>query len=169
MSRKVAGCGMLIALAMVFSYVEVLIPINFGIPGMKLGAANLVIVIGLYLLKPQEVLMISMIRIFLMGYMFGNGVSLLYSFAGGILSFLLMAVIRKMKGFSIVGVSIIGGVSHNIGQLLAATWIIRNLNLFYYLPALLAAGTATGALIGILSGKILHVVEREARKSVVRE
>ena len=104
MSRKVAGCGMLIALAMVFSYVEVLIPINFGIPGMKLGAANLVIVIGLYLLKPQEVLMISMIRIFLMGYMFGNGVSLLYSFAGGILSFLLMAVIRKMKGFSVVGV-----------------------------------------------------------------
>lgn len=169
MSRKVAGCGMLIALAMVFSYVEVLIPINFGIPGMKLGAANLVIVIGLYLLKPQEVLMISMIRIFLMGYMFGNGVSLLYSFAGGILSFLLMAVIRKMKGFSVVGVSIIGGVSHNIGQLLAAAWIIRNRNLFYYLLALLAAGTATGALIGILSGKILHVVEREARKSVVRE
>lgn len=169
MSRKVAGCGMLIALAMVFSYVEVLIPINFGIPGMKLGAANLVIVIGLYLLKPQEVLMISMIRIFLMGYMFGNGVSLLYSFAGGILSFLLMAAIRKMKGFSVVGVSIIGGVSHNIGQLLAAAWIIRNLNLFYYLPALLAAGTATGTLIGILSGKILHVVEREARKSVVRE
>lgn len=169
MSRKVAGCGMLIALAMVFSYVEVLIPINFGIPGMKLGAANLVIVIGLYLLKPQEVLMISMIRIFLMGYMFGNGVSLLYSFAGGIVSFLLMAVIRKMKGFSVVGVSIIGGVSHNIGQLLAAAWIIRNRNLFYYLPALLAAGTATGALIGILSGKILHVVEREARKSVVRE
>ncbi len=169
MSRKVAGCGMLIALAMVFSYVEVLIPINFGIPGMKLGAANLVIVIGLYLLKPQEVLMISMIRIFLMGYMFGNGVSLLYSFAGGILSFLLMEVIRKMKGFSVVGVSIIGGVSHNIGQLLAAAWIIRNRNLFYYLPALLAAGTATGALIGILSGKILHVVEREARKSVVRE
>ena len=169
MSRKVAGCGMLIALAMVFSYVEVLIPINFGIPGMKLGAANLVIVIGLYLLKPQEVLMISMIRIFLMGYMFGNGVSLLYSFAGGILSFLLMAVIRKMKGFSVVVVSIIGGVSHNIGQLLAAAWIIRNRNLFYYLPALLAAGTATGALIGILSGKILHVVEREARKSVVRE
>ena len=169
MSRKVAGCGMLIALAMVFSYVEVLIPINFGIPGMKLGAANLVIVIGLYLLKPQEVLMISMIRIFLMGYMFGNGVSLLYSFAGGILSFLLMGGIRKMKGFSVVGVSIIGGVSHNIGQLLAAAWIIRNRNLFYYLPALLAAGTATGALIGILSGKILHVVEREARKSVVRE
>ena len=78
MARKVAYCGMLIALAMIFSYVEALIPINFGIPGVKLGLANLVVLYGLYMMKPQEVLMVSVSRILLNGFMFGNGMSILY-------------------------------------------------------------------------------------------
>ena len=95
---------MLMALAMIFSYVEVLIPINLGVPGIKLGIANLVVVIGLFFLPAGEVLMISVARILLMGYLFGNGMSILYSLAGGLLSFLVMLLLKHIKGFSITGV-----------------------------------------------------------------
>ncbi|MGL6200921.1 MAG: Gx transporter family protein [Lachnospiraceae bacterium] len=154
MSRKVASCGILVALAMIFSYVEVLIPISFGVPGMKLGVANLVVVAGLYFLKPREVLAISVIRILLMSWMFGNGMALIYSLAGGLLSFLVMVIMKQRFGFGIIGVSIAGGVSHNIGQLLAAACVVQNTKILYYFPVLLIAGVITGALIGTLAGKI---------------
>ena len=99
-SRKIALCAMLMALAMIFSYVEVLIPINLGVPGIKLGIANLVVVVGLFFLPAGEVLMISVARILLMGYLFGNGMSILYSLAGGLLSFLVMLLLKHIKGFS---------------------------------------------------------------------
>ena len=104
-SRKIALCAMLMALAMIFSYVEVLIPINLGVPGIKLGIANLVVVVGLFFLPAGEVLMISVARILLMGYLFGNGMSILYSLAGGLLSFLVMLLLKHIKGFSITGYS----------------------------------------------------------------
>lgn len=154
MSRKVACCGILVALAMIFSYVEVLIPISFGVPGMKLGVANLVVVAGLYFLKPREVLVISVIRILLMSWMFGNGMSLIYSLAGGLLSFMVMVLIKEKFGFGIIGVSIAGGVSHNVGQLLAAACVVQNTKILYYFPVLLIAGVITGALIGTLASKI---------------
>lgn len=154
MSRKVASCGILVALAMIFSYVEVLIPISFGVPGLKLGVANLVVVAGLYFLKPREVLVITVIRILLMSWMFGNGMSLIYSLAGGLLSFMVMVLIKEKFGFGIIGVSIAGGVSHNVGQLLAAACVVQNTKILYYFPVLLIAGVITGALIGTLAGKI---------------
>lgn len=154
MSRKVASCGILVALAMIFSYVEVLIPISFGVPGLKLGVANLVVVAGLYFLKPREVLVISVIRILLMSWMFGNGMSLIYSLAGGLLSFMVMVLIKEKFGFGIIGVSIAGGVSHNVGQLLAAACVVQNTKILYYFPVLLIAGVITGALIGTLASKI---------------
>lgn len=116
-SRKIALCAMLMALAMIFSYVEVLIPINLGVPGIKLGIANLVVVVGLFFLPAGEVLMISVARILLMGYLFGNGMSILYSLAGGLLSFLVMFLLKHIKEFSITGVSIAGGVTHNVAQI----------------------------------------------------
>lgn len=158
MSKKVAVSAMLVALAMIFSYVEVLIPVNFGVPGIKLGLANLVVIVGLYMLKPGEVFFISMIRIFLMGCMFGNGASIIYSLAGGVLSFLVMTLLKRSKGFSLTGISAAGGAAHNIGQILAAVWIMQNVKLFYYLPVLLAAGVITGVLLGRLSGRIMSAV-----------
>ena len=139
-SRKIALCAMLMALAMIFSYVEVLIPINLGVPGIKLGIANLVVVVGLFFLPAGEVLMISVARILLMGYLFGNGMSILYSLAGGLLSFLVMLLLKHIKGFSITGVSIAGGVTHNVAQICVAALVVQNRKLFYYLPALLVAG-----------------------------
>ena len=154
-SRKIALCAMLMALAMIFSYVEVLIPINLGVPGIKLGIANLVVVVGLFFLPAGEVLMISVARILLMGYLFGNGMSILYSLAGGLLSFLVMFLLKHIKEFSITGVSIAGGVTHNVAQICVAALVVQNRKLFYYLPALLVAGVITGMLIGILSDRIL--------------
>ena len=146
-SRKIALCAMLMALAMIFSYVEVLIPINLGVPGIKLGIANLVVVVGLFFLPAGEVLMISVARILLRGYLFGNVMSILYSLAGGLLSFLVMLLLKHIKGFSITGVSIAGGVTHNVAQICVAALVVQNRKLFYYLPALLVAGVITGMLI----------------------
>ncbi len=166
MSKRVANVGMLIALAMIFSYVEALLPFNFGIPGIKLGVANLVIVTSLYLLKPKDVWCLSLLRILLMGFLFGNGISILYSLAGGILSLLVMLLLKTKGGFSMLGVSIGGGVSHNVGQLIAAICIVSNLNIAYYLPVLMIAGVITGAIIGMLSGKILQAVDKEGKRNL---
>lgn len=163
-NSKIAKMAMLVALAMIFSYVESVIPINFGVPGMKLGIANLVTVTGLCFLEVPEVLLVVVMRILLTGLLFGNGMSIIYSLAGGILSLLVMAVIRKVKGFSIIGVSIAGGITHNIGQILVAAVAVENIKLVYYLPVLLIAGTVTGFLIGIVSKKMLPVIKKEERR-----
>lgn len=168
MAKKVSYCAILVALALVFSYVEAMIPFNFGIPGIKLGIANLVIVIGLYLLKPHEVLIISVVRILLAGFMFGSGMSIIYSLAGGLLSFAVMLLLKKIKGLSILGVSIAGGVSHNIGQLLMAVLIVQNIKIGYYAPVLLIAGAVTGTIIGVVSGRILAAIHTEGRKVLHR-
>ena len=165
-SRKIALCAMLMALAMIFSYVEALIPINFGVPGIKLGIANLIVVIGLFFLPPAEVLMISIARILLMGYLFGNGMSILYSLAGGLLSFFVMLLLKKIKGFSMTGVSIAGAVAHNVAQICVAAYVVQNTKLFYYLPVLLIAGVITGTLIGILSGRIFLAIHLEENKNM---
>ncbi|MBQ9064926.1 MAG: Gx transporter family protein [Blautia sp.] len=160
MAKKAAYCGMLIALAMIFSYVEALIPINFGVPGIKLGLANLVVLYGLYMMNPAEVLMVSVSRILLMGFMFGNGMSIIYSLAGGLLSFAVMLLLIRTKAFSEIGISIAGGVSHNIGQILTAAVVLRSPQLFYYLPVLIVSGTITGALMGIISQRILIILKK---------
>ena len=165
-NKKLANMAMLVALAMIFSYVESLIPINFGVPGMKLGVANLVTVTGLYFLKTPEVLAVSVLRVLLTGFIFGNGMSIIYSLAGAVVSLLAMALVKKMDGISIVGGSITGGVFHNIGQILVAMSVVENLKLIYYLPVLLVAGTVTGFVIGIVAGKILPVVKKEAVRTV---
>lgn len=165
-NKKLANMAMLVALAMIFSYVESLIPINFGVPGMKLGVANLVIVTGLYFLEIPEVLAVSVLRVLLTGFLFGNGMSIIYSLAGAVVSLLAMVLVKKMDGNFIVGVSITGGVFHNIGQILVAMAVVENLKLIYYLPVLLVAGTVTGFVIGIVAGKILPVVKKEAVRTV---
>lgn len=165
-NKKLANMAMLVALAMIFSYVESLIPINFGVPGMKLGVANLVTVTGLYFLEIPEVLAVSVLRVLLTGFLFGNGMSIIYSLAGAVVSLLAMVLVKKMDGIAIVGVSITGGVFHNIGQILVAMAVVENLKLIYYLPVLLVAGTVTGFVIGIVAGKILPVVKKEAVRTV---
>lgn len=158
-SQKISYCAVFTALAMIFSYVEAILPINFGVPGMKLGLANLVIVAGLYYLNEKDVLIISVTRILLMGLLFGNGMSLIYSLTGGMLSYLIMILMKEKTNLSVLVISISGGITHNIGQLIAASLVVSNFHIFYYFPALLIAGTITGLLIGIVSERILKILK----------
>ena len=132
MKSKVAYFGVFTALALIFSYVETLIPIQFGIPGVKLGLANLIIVIALYRMKLSEAYLLSIVRVLLAGFIFGNYFSIIYSLAGGLLSLTVMALLRKKGGFSVIGVSIAGGVFHNIGQLIVASVIVETFSVMYY-------------------------------------
>ena len=158
MSKKVARMGVFIALAMIFSYIEVLIPFNFGIPGVKLGIANIVTVTSLYMFSTGEAFGISVIRIVLMGILFGNGMSLLYSLAGGLLSFLAMWIGKRTSWFSVIGVSVAGGVFHNVGQILAVMLVMKKTMFVAYLPVLFVAGVVTGYLIGLLANKIIELL-----------
>jgi heptaprenyl diphosphate synthase len=162
-AAKVAYLAIMIALALILSYVEAMIPLNFGVPGIKLGLANLVVLIGLFLLSPGEVLAISVARILLAGFLFGNAASIIYSLAGGLLSFAVMLLLSKCSRLSIMGISIAGGVSHNIGQIIVACIAVENIKLMYYLPALLIAGVLTGLLIGVIGGRVLPALSRIAR------
>ena len=155
MKSKVAYFGVFTTLALIFSYVETLIPIQFGIPGVKLGLANLIIVIALYRMKLSEAYLLSIVRVLLAGFIFGNYFSIIYSLAGGLLSLTVMALLRKKDGFSVIGVSIAGGVFHNIGQLIIASVIVETFSVMYYVPVLLIAGLVTGLLIGIASDGML--------------
>lgn len=159
-SAKVAVYGLLLALAMVFSYVETLIPISLGVPGVKLGLANLVTVVGLYSIGVSGTIAVNLLRIVLTGFTFGNMYSMIYSLAGAALSLVLMLLGKKSGWFSSVGVSIIGGVGHNIGQLSVAAFTVQTLGVFSYLPVLLAAGTVAGALIGFLGGMIVERIQK---------
>lgn len=162
--KNVALFGMMVALAFTFSYLESLIPFNFGIPGVKLGLANLVVVVALYTMKPGEAFFIAVVRIFLAGLTFGNVYSLAYSLCGGILSFAVMALVRKTK-LSIIGVSMLGGICHNIGQIVVAAIVMETARIAYYLPVLLAAGLATGLLLGIVSKLIVDRVDKIKKRN----
>ncbi len=151
---------MLLAFALILGYVETLIPFTFGIPGIKLGLANLAVVLALYLSGGREAFLIDILRIVLGGFLFGNMYSILYSMAGGLLSFFLMLLLKRTGRFGIPGVSMAGGVSHNIGQLIVAAFVVETKGLFYYMPILLAAGLLTGFLIGALSVGVLPRVSR---------
>lgn len=159
MAKKAAYMGMMVALAFVFSYIEFLIPINIGIPGVKLGLANLAAMVALYTMGIREACILSLIRILLTGFTFGNPASMIYSLAGGALSLLVMTGARKMKLFSVTGVSVLGGVFHNIGQILIAMIVVENARLLYYLPVLVLSGTIAGVLIGILASVLVKRLE----------
>lgn len=155
MKNKVAVFGVFTSLALILSYVELLIPINFGIPGMKLGLANLLVVILLYKGCPRDALLLSVIRILLSGLIFGNMFSIFYSLGGGLLSLAVMVFLKKTGQFTVAGISIGGGASHNVGQLLVAMFVVQTYQVGYYLPVLFIAGVITGAVIGILSAEVL--------------
>lgn len=162
MNRKgarLASFGVFVALALIFSYIETLIPFQMGIPGVKLGLANIVIVIALYRMPLGEVVTLSVVRVILAGFLFGNLMSILYSLAGGLLSLAVMWGLKHVKTVSILGVSIAGGVFHNLGQLLAAAVVVETYGVFTYAPVLLVSGLITGLVIGLASSEMLRRIK----------
>lgn len=154
MSKNVARYALLAALAMVLSWLEAMVPASSAVPGMKLGLTNLVVIFALYRMSPRDAAVISLVRVLLVSITFGNAYSFIYSLAGAALSFLVMTLLKKTDKFSIAGVSVAGGVSHNIGQILVAIAIMGTSRLAWYLPALLVSGTAAGVAIGVVGGII---------------
>lgn len=126
----------------------------FWYPRVKLGLTNLVIVLVLYQLGFGPAMVLSCARVFLAGFLFGNLYSILYSLAGGVLSLLVMALVKKTGKLSIAGVSICGGIFHNVGQILVAMVVVENMSIAYYMPVLLISGVITGCLIGIAAGEV---------------
>lgn len=168
MTKKVAWLGMLIALAFVFSYIESLIPIQLGVPGAKLGLSNLVVMVALYTLDDKYAFALAVVRIILNGFAFGGMAAMIYSLAGGMMSFLVMVSVRRIgrssaseagvPKVSVLGVSVLGGVFHNVGQIIAAMLVLETPGLIYYLPVLAVCGTASGTAIGVLAAMVIRRV-----------
>lgn len=156
MTKSIAKYGLLTALAIIFGYVEFLIPVNLGIPGTKLGIANIVVLFSLYFVGTKGALLISLVRIVISGLLFGGVFSMLYSLAGGALSFIVMTLLYKNRHISPVGTSIAGGVCHNIGQLAVAVFVAQTPSLLSLFPYLVAIGAVTGAINGALTIIILR-------------
>lgn len=159
-ARKVASSGLLLALAVLFGYVEAIIPVPMPVPGMKLGLANIVIVTILYLAGWKEAIVISALRVLIIGFLFGNLFSISYGLAGTALSILGMALVRKTRRFSVVSVSALGGVLHNCGQILVATLVVIGFPWKWYLPVLMLAGLGAGIVTGFLNRLIIPRVKR---------
>ncbi len=160
-ARRVAISALFASLALIFSYIEAILPAAPGIPGIKLGIANLVVIIAMYRLNSRYALTVNLIRIFLAGFMFSGLYGAIYSLCGCILSFAVMCLLKKSDAFSVVGVSMGGGVAHNIGQLSIAAILVSSPQIFYYLPILIISGTVSGILIGWLGWILLeHIPKR---------
>ena len=159
MAKKTAYFGCLLGLAVICGYVEFLIPFDFGIPGIKLGLANIVAIYLLYKNGFWSALAVNTARVLLCGILFGNAMSIFYSLSGATLALITMFFIKKIPAFSTVGVSVAGAVAHNVGQLLAATVVIGFTALIYYLPFLIIAAVLTGFLIGLAAGYLIKRVK----------
>lgn len=164
MSKKITITALFASFAIILSYIETLIPV-IGIPGVKLGLANLAILISIYLLGGREAIIINCVRIVLVGFMFTNVFSILYSIAGAIFSFIVMMIAKRMN-LSMITVGILGGVFHNIGQLIIASFVVETYSVFSYVPILIISGIVTGALIGILSFMINSRVSKYVLKFI---
>ena len=153
-TKKTTTLALLTAAAMILSYVESLLP-SVGVPGVKLGLANIAVIFTLYRLGWREALGISLVRVFMVSLLFGSLSALLYSLAGAALSLIVMALLRKTDRFSSVGVSVAGGVAHNLGQILMAMLLLGTSRLIYYYPILVLTGVAGGIFTGLTAALLI--------------
>lgn len=158
--RKTAELGLFLALALILSYVESLIPFSFGIPGIKLGLPNLIIVLLLYWGGASQAVLVNLLRIILSGFLFSNFYAIVYALSGAVCSFCAMLLGKKAGVFSVVGVSVLGGVFHNIGQILVAMAVVETFYVGYYIPFLIVAGTVTGAVLGIAAMELIPYLRK---------
>lgn len=154
--KRLAFIGVMTSLSLVLGYVEHLVPLPVGIYGIKLGLANLAVITVLYLFDSKTAIGINIVRIALSSLLFGNAVSLAYSLCGGVVSSAVMIAAKRLRGLGVGGVSICGGVAHNVAQLSVAIILVDNLKIAFYLPVLLAVGALTGALVGVCALPIIN-------------
>lgn len=158
-TRKLTTCALLSALALIFSYIEFLLPLSLGVPGIKIGLANIVVVLALYSLGAGYALAVNLIRIALSALLFGNLFSAVYALCGALFSLAVMLLLKNPDIFSLTGVSMAGGAAHNIAQLAAAAVIAGSAKVFIYLPVLVLAGAAAGIFNGAVCTLVLRKIK----------
>lgn len=158
--KKVAYLGLLTSFALILSYVEYIFPIPVPFPGFKLGLANFAVLISLYLFGCKEAALVNLARILLAALLFGSVYSFVYAFCGACLSLTVESLLYKKKCFSEIGISVIGGVFHNVGQLIFAVIVTKSTAIMLYSPVLIAAGILTGLLIGILAKIVIPRIKK---------
>lgn len=157
-TKKITLIAVSVTLALVMSYLESLVPLNIAVPGIKMGLANLVIIFVIYRMGFSEACIVSLMRVLLVAILFGNAMSLIYSVSGAVLSLLVMFIMLKTDRFSPVGVSVTGAIMHNVGQIIAAVFVLGTAQIAYYLPVLLVSGIITGTIIGTVSARLIKRV-----------
>ena len=159
-TARLARFGLLIALEMILSYIESLIPVFAAVPGVKAGLPNIVIVFTLYRMGARDAVIVSLVRVVLVAFTFGNLFAMIYALAGTLLSLAVMILLKKSGRFGITGVSVAGGVAHNIGQIIVAVFVTETAKLLYYLPVLCISGTAAGVVIGLLAAAMVKRIRK---------
>lgn len=160
--RKTAYLGLFCTVAILLGYVEALVPMSATVPGMKIGLPNLAVVTVLYLYSWREAALVSVVRIAVNGLLFGNLFSFSFSLAGGLFSLLAMTAVKALELFDCTGVSLVGGIAHNAGQIAAAVFLVDNIRIVYYFVPLVLTGLAAGVLIGLASGILIRRLARVA-------
>lgn len=161
-TKKLTTATLFTTLAMIFSYIEFLIPFNLGVPGIKLGLANVVIIITLYRMGARYAFAVNVMRVLLSGLLFCGIYGCLYGLSGALFSLSVMVAFKKCRAFSVVGVSVAGGITHNLAQIFVAALVVSNLNIFAYFPLLIFSGLLCGFLNSLLSHTILrHLPAKE--------
>ena len=150
-TKKVTEFGLLLAVSLIFSYLETLIPVFVAVPGVKIGLANMITLIILYREGGKLAFFFMLLRVFLAGFLFSGASGIIYGLAGGICSIIVMFFLKKCSCFSVIGVSITGGIFHNLGQIMIAMLVMENVQILYYFSVLLVSGTVTGFFVGYLS------------------
>ena len=159
-AKRLTFLGLAAAVALILSYVEALLPpILTAVPGIKIGLPNIVIIFLLYRFGIKDAAAVSIVRLAAVTLLFGNPVMLIYSAAGAALSLALMALCKKSGLLSAVGVSIVGGVMHNLGQILVAMLLLETVEIGYYMIVLAVSGTVAGVFIGLCGVALLKAME----------
>jgi heptaprenyl diphosphate synthase len=159
-TKQLVTLSALVAVAMILSYIESMIPAFVAVPGVKMGLSNIATVFALYALGWQYAICVSVVRVFLSALLFGNFVSLIYSLSGAALALALMILLKKLDRFSSVGVSVAGGVGHNAGQIIAACIVMENAAISLYIIPLIISGTLSGIVIGLVAGNLVERVKK---------
>lgn len=160
-TKRIALTAMLVAVAFVLAWLEAQIPAFIAVPGVKLGLTNIVVMIALYKLGWRDAFIINLVRIVLVGVTFGSLYSLWYSLAGGMLSFIGMLICKNALKARLVTVSVVGGILHNLGQILVAVFVLDAPSLFYYLVVLWISGIIAGVVVGLICVPVVKRVKFE--------
>ena len=162
-AERIAVCGMLLALMLVLGFVESRLPVATGVPGIKLGLSNGVLIFAVYMLNVPAAYLLMGLKVLLSGMLFGSPSAMMYAFAGGLLSLTVMVLLSRMKGLSPVVVSMVGGLAHNVGQVLLAMFILNTPKLIYYMAILMVVGLVTGLATGLAANGIINRFRKEKK------